>query len=154
MFINGISACRRFESNQIENAWKLKKLWKSCWKVWVRLTGDPERSSVHAVLRCYMAGVWSSYWGLLSWPGECFFKTKWMGVTSSQRSTLWGPPACTGQTELRLNTHVLLSHSGHKTHLHPSKFSLQYTAPKINFNLNIGPFYTIWMEKSPSEGRF
>lgn len=126
--------------------------WKYCLKIWVRLTRDPERSSVHAVLRCYTAGVWSAYWGLLSWPGECFSMTKWMGVTSPQRSTLWRPPACAGQTELRLNTHVLLSHSRHQTHLHPSKFSLQYRGPKVN-SLSIDTELNVCCELS-SEGRF
>lgn len=59
-----------------------------------------------------------------SWMGECFSKTKWMGVRSPLRSTLWRPPACASQTEL--NTHVLLSRSRHQTHLHPSVLSLQY----------------------------
>lgn len=99
------------------------------------MTREPERSSVYAVLRCYMAGVWSAYGGLLSWSVECFSKTKWMGVTSPQRSTLERPPACTGQTERR--KHVPLSHSRHQTHLHPRGFSLQYW--KINLNSSNKP---------------
>lgn len=115
---------RRLQSNQFENA-----------KVDVRLRNlmrrEPERSSIYAVFRCYMAGVWSAYGGLLSWSGECFSKTKWMGVTSKQRSTLERPPACTDQTERRLNTRVPLSHSKHQTHLHPRGFSLQYMRVKF-----------------------
>lgn len=87
------------ESNQLENAKLLERL--------------------SSVSRCYMAGVWSSHWGLLS-----VFIQDQMDGSDIPTEIYTMETTCMHGSDWTQHTHVLLSHSRHQTHLHPSKFSI------------------------------
>lgn len=124
MLIGDISS---LQMTLIQSIWKCRKV-----DTLLKIRWEENQRGVRSLCNVEVLHGWSlvSVWRPLSWSEECFSKTKWMGVTSPQRSILERPPACTGQTERR--KHVPLSHSRHQTHLHPRRIQFAVQESKIN----------------------